>query len=192
MRDLEIRGAGSILGGEQHGHMEAVGYDMYLKLLSDAIAEEKGETPKDAKECLVDIRMSAHIPEKYIPALPQRLAAYRRIAAVRNADDVLDVTDELLDRFGDLPKSVTDLIDISLCKSKAQRLGITEISEKNGSILLYVEGLSEPVSRLITSEMKRDVLFSAGAKPYAAIKMPGGKPDLNILKKALSIMEAEN
>lgn len=192
MRDLEIRGAGSILGGEQHGHMEAVGYDMYLKLLSDAIAEEKGETPKDAKECLVDIRMSAHIPEKYIPALPQRLAAYRRIAAVRNADDVLDITDELLDRFGDLPKSVTDLIDISLCKSKAQRLGITEISEKNGSILLYVEGLSEPVSRLITSEMKRDVLFSAGAKPYAAIKMPGGKPDLNILKKALSIMEAEN
>ena len=192
MRDLEIRGAGSILGGEQHGHMEAVGYDMYLKLLSDAIAEEKGETPKDAKECLVDIRMSAHIPEKYIPALPQRLAAYRRIAAVRNADDVLDVTDELLDRFGDLPKSVTDLIDISLCKSKAQRLGITEISEKNGSILLYVEGLSEPVSRLITSEMKRDVLFSAGSKPYAAIKMPGGKPDLNILKKALSIMEAEN
>ena len=81
---------------------------------------------------------------------------------------------------------------MSLCKSKAQRLGITEISEKNGSILLYVENLSEPVSRLITSEMKRDVLFSAGAKPYAAIKMPGGKPDLNILKKALSIMEAEN
>ena len=189
MRDLEIRGAGSILGGEQHGHMEAVGYDMYLKLLSDAIAEEKGEKPKETKECLVDIRMSAHIPEKYIPALPQRLAAYRRIAAIRNSDDLLDVTDELLDRYGDLPKSVSDLMDISLCKARAERLCVTEISEKGGSVLLYVEGLTEPVTRLITSKMKRQVLFSAGAKPYVAVKPSSGETLLATLKNALQEME---
>lgn len=191
MRDLEIRGAGSILGGEQHGHMEAVGYDMYLKLLSDAIAEEKGEKPEETKECLVDIRMSAHIPEKYITALPQRLAAYRRIAAIRNSDDLLDVTDELLDRYGDLPKSVSDLMDISLCKARAERLCITEISEKNGSVLLFVEGLTEPVTRLITSKMKRQVLFSAGAKPYIAVKPASGENLLTTLKNALSQMESE-
>ena len=102
MRDLEIRGAGNILGAQQHGHMEAVGYDMYIQMLSEAIAEERGEKPqKPEEECLIDLQVEAHIPEEYIESIPQRLSIYRRIADIRTPDDVEDVYDELIDRFGD-------------------------------------------------------------------------------------------
>jgi transcription-repair coupling factor (superfamily II helicase) len=185
MRDLEIRGAGSILGGEQHGHMESVGYDMYLKMLSDAIAEEKGEAVKEQKDCSVDLKVNAHIPERYIPSLAARLSIYRRIATIRTEEDKLDVIDELIDRFGEPPKTVTLLIDIALCKAEAIELGFTEISEQNGRLLLYAEGLTEAISRLITSEMKRRVLFSAGTKPYVSIRPEQGQTSVETLKEAL-------
>lgn len=186
MRDLEIRGAGSVLGGEQHGHMEAVGYDMYLKLLSEAMQEEKGEAPTpEERDCIVDIKINAHIPERYISSLPQRLAAYRRIAAIRTEEDVLDVTDELLDRYGDLPKVVKDLIEVSYLKTKAISIGITEISEQNGRLLLYCDSLNEQISKLITGEMKRRCMFSAAAKPYVAVKPDNGQTVLQTLKQAL-------
>ncbi len=192
MRDLEIRGAGSILGGEQHGHMEAVGYDMYLKLLSDAIAEEKGEKVTEEKECTVDLKVNAHIPEKYISSLPQRLSAYRRIAAIRTEDDMFDVTDELIDRYGTPPKVVTDLLSIALLKARASDLGITEISEQNGRVLLYTEGLTEPVSALICSNMKKRVMFSAGKRPYVSVRPEGTQKSLSMLKEALDAMETDN
>ncbi len=188
MRDLEIRGAGSILGSEQHGHMEAVGYDMYLKLLADAIAEEKGESPQEIKECTVDLKVNAHIPERYISSLPQRLSIYRKIAAIRTSDDVLDVTDELIDRYGEPPKVVCDLIDIAFCKSTASNLGINEISEQNGRILLYCDNMTEPISRLITSSIKRRVMFSAGKKPYVSLRSDVGQKSIDTLKEALKIM----
>ena len=108
MRDLEIRGAGNILGGEQHGHMETVGYDLYLKLLGEAVKMEKGELPVAPvdNECLVDMQVQAHIPERYIENLSQRLDIYRRIAGIKTQDDALDVLDELTDRFGKPPASV--------------------------------------------------------------------------------------
>ncbi|MBQ3551291.1 MAG: transcription-repair coupling factor [Clostridia bacterium] len=189
MRDLEIRGAGSVLGGEQHGHMEAVGYDMYLKLLSEALAEEKGEEPEKQLECVVDIKMSAHIPERYISSLPQRLSAYRRIAAIRTNEDVLDVTDELLDRYGDLPQVVNDLIQVSFLKNKAAEMGITEISDQNGRLLLYCGALTESISRLLTSNIKRRVMFSAGSKPYVSVRLEEKQHILDALKEALGYME---
>ncbi len=188
MRDLEIRGAGSILGGEQHGHMESVGYDMYLKLLSDAIAEEKGETVVEEKECTVELKVNAHIPERYISSLPLRLSAYRRIAAIRTEEDSFDVIDELIDRYGTPPKSVTDLVSIALCKATASSLGITEINEQDGRVLLYVEGLTEPVSKLLSSDLKRRVMFSAGKRPYISVRPDGNKRSLETLKEALSAM----
>ncbi len=190
MRDLELRGAGSVLGGAQHGHMEAVGYDMYLKLLSDAIAEEKGEKPKEQVECTVDIRLSAYIPDKYISSLPQRLSAYRRIAAIKSQEDVLDVTDELLDRYGDLPHQVSDLIKISFLKNIAANLGIIEISEQNERLLLFCGKLTEPVSHLITSNIKKRVMFSAGSKPYISIRPDEKQTMLDTLKEALDIMQS--
>ncbi len=188
MRDLEIRGAGSILGGEQHGNMEAVGYDMYLKLLSEAMAEENGETAAPETECVIDIKINAHIPERYIGSLPQRLAAYRRIAAIKTPDDVLDVTDELLDRYGDLPRVVTDLIDVSLLKNQAATLGFTEISEQDGKLLLYCDGLSEAVSKLLTSDIKRRCMFSAAGRTYVAVRPEPSKSILETLKEVLSKM----
>lgn len=190
MRDLEIRGAGSILGGEQHGHMESVGYDMYLKLLSDAIAEEKGETAEAELECTVDIRISAHIPEKYISSLSQRLSAYRKIAAIKTDSDLLDVTDELIDRYGEPPQAVLDLMNIAFLKNKAAALGITEISEQNNRLLLYSGTLSEGITKLLTSDIKRRVMFSAGKKPYVSVRPEPKQTVLDTLKEVLSVMES--
>ena len=120
MKDLEIRGAGNLLGEQQHGHMEAVGYDMYIQMLSEAIAEERGEKPqKPEEECLIDLQVEAHIPEEYIESIPQRLSIYRRIADIRTPDDVEDVYDELIDRFGDPPPSVQGLVNVSLLRNSA-------------------------------------------------------------------------
>ena len=104
MRDMELRGAGNLLGAQQHGHMENVGYDMYLKLLAEAVSEEKGEDNASKEiECLIDVNIEAHIPETYIYNLSQRLDVYRRIADIRNLEDCADVRDELRDRFGEIP-----------------------------------------------------------------------------------------
>jgi transcription-repair coupling factor (superfamily II helicase) len=162
---------------------------MYLKLLSEALAEEKGEQPEKQLECVVDLKINAHIPERYISSLPARLSAYRRIAAIRTDEDVLDVTDELLDRYGDLPKVVNDLIAVSHLKNKAAALDITEISEQNGRLLLYCGALSESVSRLITGKIKHRVMFSAGSRPYVSIKPEQGQHVLDTLKEALTLMQ---
>ena len=137
MRDLEIRGAGSILGGEQHGNMEAVGYDMYLRLLSDAVNAENGIESHEEMTCTVDLNISAHIPEQYIESLPARLGIYKRIADIRTQEDRSDVIDELCDRFGEPPKSVMGLIDIAVLRNKAYAAGITEITGTPSSVLLH-------------------------------------------------------
>ena len=137
MRDLEIRGAGSILGGEQHGNMEAVGYDMYLKLLADAVNAENGIESHEEMTCTVDLNISAHIPETYIESLPARLGIYKRIADIRTDADMSDVVDELCDRFGEPPKPVIGLIDIAILRNKAAAAGITEITGAAGSALLH-------------------------------------------------------
>ena len=138
MRDLEIRGAGSILGGEQHGNMEAVGYDMYLRLLSDAVNAENGIESHEEMTCTVDLNISAHIPEQYIESLPARLGIYKRIADIRTEDDMSDVIDELCDRFGEPPKPVMGLIDIAILRNKAYAAGITEITGTPTSALLHI------------------------------------------------------
>ncbi len=107
LRDMEIRGAGSVLGANQHGHMEAVGYEMYLQLLSEAVAEQRGLPTPKRKECKIDIKVDAHIPESYIEPLSQRLDVYKKIAAAENEKSASDVIDELVDRFGDPPPAVS-------------------------------------------------------------------------------------
>lgn len=139
MRDLEIRGAGDLLGAMQHGHITDVGYDMYMKLLNEAVLKEKGEETADVDlDCLVDIKIEAHIPEKYISNMSQRLEIYRRIADIRNEEDASDVLDELIDRFGDVPKAVKGLIEIALVRSRAKNSGIYEIRQQNENLLLYI------------------------------------------------------
>lgn len=184
MRDLEIRGAGNILGSQQHGHMEAVGYDMYLKLLAQAVSEEKGEAPKEAQlECLIDIQIDAHIPEKYIDSLPQRLAIYRRIADIRTNDDAIDVMDELTDRFGEPPNAVMGLIRISKFRNAAAASNIYEIGQRGDSILLYSHEIDMEKVSVLASKMRGRIFVSAAKKPYISIKKLANQSSIDTLSE---------
>lgn len=188
MRDLELRGAGNILGAQQHGHMEDVGYDMYLKLLGEAVKEEKGEPVEDMDlECLVDVRVQAHIPEEYIESLSQRLDIYRRISDIRSREDAHDVTDELIDRFGDPPKSVLGLIDVALVRNAAAQMGIYEIKQQNDTFLLYVRQIKSQGVADIIGRLKGKAMLSAGSKPYIAVKMGKDTPALNALHQIFDL-----
>ena len=192
MRDLEIRGAGNILGAQQHGHMEAVGYEMYLKMLSDAVAVAKGEKPDtQATECQVDVRIGAHIPEDYIESLPQRIDIYKKIASVENDQDALDITDELIDRFGDPPESVKGLIDVSLLRNKAASLGIKEISQRTDSLLFYPEVVDMEAASRLAANLKGRVMLNAGAKPYLAVRVLKGEKPVDTMRLALDAMSPD-
>lgn len=189
LRDLEIRGAGSILGGSQHGHMETVGYDMYLKLLSEAVAEEKGEKPKKVPECLIDIQIDAHIPENYIASLNQRLDVYRKIMFVVKDDDKFDLIDELIDRYGEPPKSVLGLIEVSLLRNKAARLGITEISQKNAQMYFYTEYLEVQQIEALSAAYKGKITFNGFGKTYVSVKINPKILPFDMMKEVVNIVE---
>lgn len=192
IRDLEIRGAGNILSGQQHGHMEAVGYDMYLKLLSEAVTEQRGEKPqRQATECTMDLNISAHIPERYIEDPAARIDIYKKIAAVRSAEECSDVIDELIDRFGEPPKAVVGLLDVALVRGKASVLGIKEISQKGGdNVFFYPEQLDMPLVAALAAKFKGRVMLTAGVKPYMAIKIPKGRNALDTIDETLDAMLA--
>lgn len=189
MRDLEIRGAGNILGGEQHGHMETVGYDMYLKLLGEAIQTEKGEQVQPAdQECLVDVQMEAHIPEWYIGSLTQRLEIYRRIADIRNEEDAADVTDELTDRFGKIPEAVKGLIEVALLRNMAAALHIIEVKQKGDVILLYPAKVDLQQVEKLVSVLHGRVTLSTGAKSFISVRMRKDSKPLDYLRELLTIL----
>ena len=171
MRDLEIRGAGSILGGEQHGNMEAVGYDMYLKMLADAVNEEKGIESHEDLSCVIDINVSAHIPEYYIESLPARLGIYRRIADIRDQSDVDDVIDELCDRFGEPPRAVMGLIEVALLRSKASAANITEITSTPNTAMLHTPKIDMAVAAKLADEFKLAFTLTTSGAPAYLIKL---------------------
>ena len=189
LRDLEIRGAGSLLGGKQHGHMEAVGYDMYLQLLSEAIAEEKGEPiPHSAEECLVDVQIDAHIPENYIESLAQRLDVYRKIASVSSKDESMDLLDELIDRYGEPPKAIIGLVNVALMRNTASSLGITEISQRGENLLFYIKSPSMQQISKLSGAYKGRVLFNSTAKPYISVKLSPKEKSSDLMQSVLDTM----
>ena len=151
MKDLEIRGAGSVLGQSQSGHLASVGYDMYIKLLNEAILEQQGKAPEITPECLIDIRIDAFIPEKYISNQAQRVDCYRKIAMIENEDDAYDVTDELIDRYGDIPRAVEGLIEVAKLRRKAQKLHLTEIIQSGDSMLFYPENTEKKTMERVSA-----------------------------------------
>lgn len=188
MRDLELRGAGNIMGAQQHGHMESVGYDMYLKLLGEAVSEERGEKPETKDlDCLIDISVDAHIPESYVESLTLRLDVYRRIADIRNIEDSEDVKDELRDRFGKIPQSVQGLIDIALVRNKANSMGIYEIRQNENSLLLYVREIKSPEVADLLISLNGKAMLCAGTKPYLSVKCKEGVSSLDMLKKVFKV-----
>ncbi len=178
MRDLELRGAGNVLGAEQSGHMMSVGYDMYLKLLELAISEEKGEPQVTAESCSADITVSANIPEKYVASAEMRMDLYRRIASISSEEDAEDMTDELIDRFGDPPEETMMLIKIALLRKAAADAGICEILQKGQSLKITMTDPSfDVISAICTrAEYKGRILLNAGQEPYLMLKLKGENP----------------
>lgn len=188
-RDLEIRGAGNILGAQQHGHMEAVGYDMYLQLLGEAIQEETtGVEVKEKKECVVDISVDAHIPEDYIDSVKSRIFMYKRIASIETGEDAMDVIDELIDRFGEPPKSVKGLIDVALLRAYAASLGIYEIKQEKDSIVAYLNNLPpERIVEIASNMSGLGMVKAAGATPHVVFPLKGRSP-IDAIKDMITVM----
>jgi transcription-repair coupling factor (superfamily II helicase) len=189
MRDLEIRGAGNLLGPEQSGHMIAVGYDMYLKLLEEAVLEERGEKPEVRAECSADLAVSANIPESYVPSSEQRMDLYRRIALIRTEEEADDLTDELIDRFGDPPPAVNALIHVALLRGEATRAEICDISQKDGYLRFVLTDFE--MARVSTlygqAKFKGRIKVEAGSKPCLRLKLKSGR---HIIKQAREFVEA--
>ena len=173
MRDLEIRGAGNLLGAEQSGHLISVGYDMYIKLLEEAVQEEKGGHPAVRTECSADLAVSANIPERYVQSPEQRMDLYRRIAMIRTEEDADDLTDELIDRFGDPPSGVNALIHVALLRGEASRAGISDISQKAGALrfVLTEFDMSRVSALYARSEFKGRLKVEAGSKPCVSLRL---------------------
>jgi len=196
LRDLEIRGAGNLLGREQSGHLMSVGYDMYLKLLNEAVLEEKGETPPKRVECTADLTVDANIPERYIPESAQRMDIYRRIAHIRTEEDALDIIDELLDRYGEPPKSVMSLIQVAKLRGQAAEAGITEIAQKGSHLQLSFVAETFSLDRISAvyqlPGFQNRVKILAGEKPAIRLKLVPENPVLNQAEAFIKAYRAES
>ena len=176
MRDLEIRGAGNLLGSEQSGHLMSVGYDMYLKLLDEAVLEERGEAPM-APECTADLNVTANISKEFVERGEERMDLYRRMAAIRSDEDADDLLDEIVDRYGEPPKGVLNLVSIALLRAKAKAVAITDIRQKANEVQFILANLNfEAVSALCADPDYKDrVQFVASAKqPTLRLKLASG------------------
>ncbi len=186
LRDLEIRGAGNLLGESQHGQMEAVGYDMYIRILNEAIDEIQGKQPKnDIQDCIIDLPLSAHIPENYISNLSQRLEIYRKIAALRSEDDKLDLVDELIDRFGEPPQPVSSLMEVAILRARSAEFGFNEIIFQDVNIKFYPLKLNMQKMVDIIHKLGNRAVLNAGDRPYLAVKILNDKP-LDVIRLVLS------
>ena len=190
MRDLEIRGAGNLLGPEQSGYMMSVGYDMYLQLLEEAVLEQRGEKAVPRTECSADLTVSANLPETYIPSGEQRMDIYRRIAALHTAEQSQELLDELIDRYGEPPQPVLRLIDVALLRAEAERIGVCDITQRGSEITLTFAGADAvPVSAVMLlcslPKNKRRLTLSAGAEPKLLLRLA---PNEDALDTALTLV----
>ena len=188
MRDLEIRGAGNLLGSEQSGHMMSVGYDMYLKLLDEAVLEERGEKPREP-ECTADLNVTANVDKDYVSRGEERMDLYRRMAAIRDQSDADDLLDEIIDRYGDPPKGVLNLIDIALLRANARKLGISDIKQKAGDVLFTLVNLNfEAITALCAEKDYKDRLhlLPNAKQPTLRLKLASGVDSLKQSKVFLN------
>lgn len=189
MRDLEIRGAGNILGAQQHGHMDTVGYDMYCELLAESVSELSGVPRDDDWQPVVDINVEAYIPPEYIKNHTQRLDIYKKIASIENDDEKLDVESEICDRYGDMPGSVTALISVAEIKYTAKECGLSEVAIKEDKITCCFKSSVDfrAVAGLVT-EFGSKFFVSAGTKPYMVLKLDR-KNEENLLVSVKNLLQ---
>ena len=180
MRDLEIRGAGNMMGSAQHGHMATIGYDLYCRMLEDAIKVIKGEIEKEPVETTVDIKVDAYIPSNFISDENQKIEVYKKIAAIESYDEYMEIKDELEDRYSDIPDSVYNLMDIAYIKSKARSLNIEEIKETPKNIFFrFEEGDKgyKKIFKVLLENYKSNVILKFGKNPEFEFKKDSVKKE---------------
>ncbi len=189
MRDMEIRGAGNLLGAQQHGHLEAVGYDMYMKLLNEAVHRltASGEYTEAPPVCKIEISMDAYIPESYISNYNQRLSIYKKISNIENESDYSDILDELIDRYGEPPKCVLGLLHVPLMRIQAASLGFYRIKQEKKELLFFTKALSSQVLSRLAAGYKGSISASSVGAQYYKAGFSGNPSDavleiLNLLK----------
>lgn len=192
LRDLEIRGAGNLLGAEQHGHLDAVGYDMYIKLLSEAVLEEKGETVAAPRECTVDVKLDAFLSKSYITSSAQRMEMYKKIAKISTEEDYEDLIDELCDRFGEPPRSAVNLCRIARLRGAGISAGMTKITQIDGTVRFVPESFDPALWQRLAAEYGKGMLrVGLNPEPSATVKLPPkvGVVDfcVDLLKKYIQI-----
>ena len=194
MRDLEIRGAGNLLGEDQHGHMEAVGYDLYCKMLNEAVKQFKGELEEDVYTTTMDLNIDAYIPESYIPNEYQKLDIYKRIASIENEEEMDDMIEELIDRFGDIPRKVQQLLNIAGLKALAHSAYVTVVEQKGEAyqFTMYENAKVQPqkIPGLLQA-YSGNLLFKADTPPYFLYQKKGrsGKEkDENVLELVKKVL----
>jgi transcription-repair coupling factor (superfamily II helicase) len=191
MRDLEIRGAGNLLGAQQSGQMESVGYDMYCRLLDEAVMEIKGESPDiNNQEITIDINISAYIDNDYIGVENQKIDMYKKIASIGSQEDITEIEDELIDRYGNIPKYVSNLLMIAHIKFLARKCGFSSIAQKNDSVIFHYINDSFMDLSIINKLMdnyRRKIMFNASSKPYLTLLTKGlkGEDILESIKNLL-------
>lgn len=188
LRDLEIRGAGNILGSSQSGHLANVGYDMYMQLLDEAVREQRGEKVVHKEECLVDVKINAFIPEKYISNQAQRVDCYRKIARIVTDEDAQDITDELIDRFGDPPESVIGLIDVARFRNRAAGCGISEITQQGDNLIFYMSKFDMARLSMVTKALGKRMRLETVGKPRMIVNV-NGQNVLEMMKTVISAMD---
>ena len=175
MRDLEIRGAGSLLGEMQHGHMDQIGYDMYCKILDEVVKEMKGIKVEEELDVQIDINVSSYIPDEFIDNSSQKIEIYQNIALCKSETDIQNVVDEIIDRYGRMPEEIENLLEITRIKNLCREKGISKISQKKDGIIFYIE-----VSRfdnenieILLNKYKNRIQFSPGKTSYITLKNIG-------------------
>lgn len=180
MRDLEIRGAGNMMGSSQHGHMASVGYDLYCRMLEDTISKIKGEVAKEDIDTTIEIKVDAYIPSSYIKDETNKIEVYKKIAAISSTEELMDIQEEIEDRFSDIPLPVINLINIAYLKSIARNMGIIEIKEVKDMInmkFLNKDKLSKDVIKKVLSDYKRQLIIKMGDEPVLAYSLKNTKKE---------------
>ena len=188
MRDLEIRGAGSLLGEMQHGHMDQVGYDTYCKLLDEVVKEFKGiKQEEEVQDVVIDLNVSSFIPDSYIEDSTQKIEVYQSIALCKTEDDIKSVIENILDRYGKMPKELESLIGISRIKQLCKTMGIIKVLQKEDKIVFYFdqESFNLNVAELI-AQYNNQIKFSTGVNPYVTLKL---KNTDNVIGEVLEFLK---
>lgn len=185
LRDLEIRGAGNLLGAEQHGHLDAIGYDLYIKLLNRAVLEEKGELSAPEAECTVSLDFDAYLPEKYIPYPAQRMALYKKIALIATEEDLSDMLDELCDRYGEPPKPTRNLLKIARIHSTAVSANMASIRQSGGEIHIYPRELDVGRWSEVAADFSEKLRLLLPGEAHLCLKIAKKEAALDLLQECL-------